>query len=145
MNVFLFLHFFCFYNSRNIITTCCNKTKLKVVVADRNLEPNNDKNISKKTPVKYTLNSPNDYTIFITKKKKTNPLSGYDQRFPFFEDISKSRNHEFNEKLNLLRTLENPNVSNITKLHLIKKNTEMFSDYDYRKGLYRGFEEFLGK
>jgi hypothetical protein len=101
------------------------------------------KPLHRRRAIANTINSPIDYALFIKKKRKTPLFNGYDGRFPFLEDVSKSRNCEFKIKLALLHTLENLTVADLTKLQLIQKHTEIFSNDNSKKALYKGFEDFL--
>lgn len=143
MNVFTILHFFCFYGSK-VFMSKHNKSKISVTTMDINVDSHNNNMSTYRTRTNTdTINSPSDFAIFINKNRKKTLFNGYDGRFPFLEDVSKSRNYEWNVKLALLQTLENPSVSELTKIQLIEKHGEIFSNDESKKALYRGFEDFL--
>ena len=159
------LHVSSFFYKKYCRTSIANPLQL---VIDRNIFQNSDHgsdpDAKNQKPneehVNEFLNPTSEYANFIQNSRNKHVLDGCDhtwqKKSEAYENEEIHQLAENHKKLSIVKTLENVNVSEITKLSLIHDYPEMFhgSKYDgsgstisslddRRRALYIGFEEFM--
>ena len=158
MNVFI-VYFFCFLRNIQFVKKHVFLNNICYIAV---LDNNEDKNSSHdRTRINKNKIFPLKNKFFPLKNKKIHDfMKGVDCRYPLqvepnstsvyieeYADYRDSSGNEilrmsgFKKKLYLLRTLQDNHVNDITKIHFINTHKEIFPDE--KKGLYKGFEEFL--